>query len=82
MDGSFLFLFAQSVSGLIASFLFKIQRWNFLHQILYVAIQRTRKIFGPDKLVSFVDKNNAVLNIVKLSLPKISFYHVAAFITI
>ena len=37
------FLFAQSVSGLIASFLFKIQRWNFLHQILHVAIQRTRK---------------------------------------
>ena len=43
MDGSFLFLFAQSVSGLIASFLFKIQRWNFLHQILHVTIQRTRK---------------------------------------
>ena len=37
------FLFAQSVSGLIASFLFKIQRWNFLHQILHVAIQRTCK---------------------------------------
>ena len=45
-------------------------------------MNRTRKIFGPDKLVSFVDKNNAVLNIVKLSLPKISFYHVATFITI
>ena len=28
-------------------------------------LNRTRKIFGLDKLVSIVDKNNAVLNIVK-----------------
>ena len=45
-------------------------------------LNRTCKIFGLDKLISFVDKNNAVLNIVKLSLPKASFYHIATFITI
>ena len=50
--------------------------------IVICLLNRTCKVFGLDKLISFVDKNNAILNIAKLSLPKISFYHVATFITI